>query len=778
MRGNRLDFQSLTLENAGPFTDKVHIPLANQGLVLIEGVNQDENGSPNDVGKTLVWEILSWLLTGSSSRRRTITDLINKATGKNFLVEVRFKQRKHKYVVRRYKDHDELGTGFDLLKDGENIYVKRKLADTLYNITNLGPEDLFGTSYIAQAHQNILVHGTPSQKQNHIGYLYRLFVFKDMLQVTKDKLEVVEAQIADATPVEISLEHIEEQLAKYNIPKLKRLRKKLRLSIDHTRDGIKALRTKLTKDEVLLEQLRQRSKLEKIKRKLVDKLPKDVASLDDLRASVEELDTRLQKLTRLSVKVSAKKSLKMELEKLKARPLEMVKEELEKIRESKQNLIKEVLPQAKQRISLLKERAQLVVSAESVEDLNEQVDTFRDDIASLEKEISLLANTIRKGVCPTCGRPLEKDLSDQEYEDMQTRLKSSRDELSTKKVKYHRAKEKRQRAQRSAVIEQELEGLTDENPDAVKRQLTALNEAEKNLSLEEAVAHEVAVLKGQIKELPDGDTEELKHKSDGMRKKKKVEEEVIRLLERISVIQSTLDWLPSGEANTLSEDVASLTDQIESLDSKLNKLQDRRANIWAKWGTVKRLIFEQRMAKGKIQRLRSVKERAFILHALVKAFGSRGLELLRLRAIMKSLTKRLPNYTGTLFHDPNLRVTLEEDKEDKGVDLVMHRKHVSLPARLGSESVAKKLSLGLSFSIIDDMGPKTNILIADEPFSYLARDGREALLSILVKLKRHFSSIFVTSHEREILTSQVWDQRWRFVRQNEQTKLVMGDHHE
>lgn len=63
-------FLDLTVTAFGPFADPFALPLANQGLVLVEGVNLDagDSADSNAAGKSMLFEAVLWCLFGKMAR--------------------------------------------------------------------------------------------------------------------------------------------------------------------------------------------------------------------------------------------------------------------------------------------------------------------------------------------------------------------------------------------------------------------------------------------------------------------------------------------------------------------------------------------------------------------------------------------------------------------------------------------------------------------------------------------------------------------------------------
>lgn len=86
---------------------EVEVELDSLGLMLIQGINDDEpSASSNGSGKSSIGDALSWALFGKTARGLSADAVVNKAIGKNTLVELEIEDSGNVYLVRRYRKHD------------------------------------------------------------------------------------------------------------------------------------------------------------------------------------------------------------------------------------------------------------------------------------------------------------------------------------------------------------------------------------------------------------------------------------------------------------------------------------------------------------------------------------------------------------------------------------------------------------------------------------------------------------------------------------------------
>ena len=106
-----MKFLELTAENFFRIREPVHWPLADQGLVLITGDNQDSTrADSNGAGKSTLFEALLWVLWGKTFRGQTADEVVNNTVKKNCKVEILLEEKPGDVrVITRYRKHKRFG---------------------------------------------------------------------------------------------------------------------------------------------------------------------------------------------------------------------------------------------------------------------------------------------------------------------------------------------------------------------------------------------------------------------------------------------------------------------------------------------------------------------------------------------------------------------------------------------------------------------------------------------------------------------------------------------
>src|SRR5690606_35072096 len=103
-----IKFISLHIENFLSVS-KADLDLDGQGLVLIEGVNEDDpSAQSNGAGKSSIVDAISWCLYGETARGVSGDSVVNLKTGKGTLVSMIVMIDGKQYNIRRGRKHKTL----------------------------------------------------------------------------------------------------------------------------------------------------------------------------------------------------------------------------------------------------------------------------------------------------------------------------------------------------------------------------------------------------------------------------------------------------------------------------------------------------------------------------------------------------------------------------------------------------------------------------------------------------------------------------------------------
>lgn len=136
----------LTIENFLSIEDAV-LSLADRGLVLIQGVNEDNTSAhSNGSGKSSIPDALCWCLYGVTARGVSGDAVINRATGKNCRVQVTIQDGDHRYLIDRYRKHATGKNGLQI-SQFDAAGVATVLTKGTDKLTQEVVEQIIGSSY-------------------------------------------------------------------------------------------------------------------------------------------------------------------------------------------------------------------------------------------------------------------------------------------------------------------------------------------------------------------------------------------------------------------------------------------------------------------------------------------------------------------------------------------------------------------------------------------------------------------------------------------------------
>jgi DNA repair exonuclease SbcCD ATPase subunit len=113
------------------------LPLAGQGVVLVEGVNKDSaSANSNGSGKSALFEALLFSLFGKTHRGLVGNDVINRKAGKNCSVRLQLEIDGKQCEIARYRKHSKFGDSLQLEVDRKKRTMMTSL-NTQAEIENL-----------------------------------------------------------------------------------------------------------------------------------------------------------------------------------------------------------------------------------------------------------------------------------------------------------------------------------------------------------------------------------------------------------------------------------------------------------------------------------------------------------------------------------------------------------------------------------------------------------------------------------------------------------------
>lgn len=122
----KIVFEKLQFENFLSYQGKQTLPLEGQGLVSLEGENQDEGGSNRSGKSAAIPDALTWTLFNRTVRGIYGWSVVNRHFKKNCFGRAVFRIGKTRYDVRRYQSHKKYGNGLRLFAEGKEQSHRHK----------------------------------------------------------------------------------------------------------------------------------------------------------------------------------------------------------------------------------------------------------------------------------------------------------------------------------------------------------------------------------------------------------------------------------------------------------------------------------------------------------------------------------------------------------------------------------------------------------------------------------------------------------------------------
>ena len=196
-----MKFGNLSIHNFLSIKD-AEIDLSDRGLMLIEGVNQDDpSARSNGAGKSSIVDALSWCLYGKTARGVSGSDVINKKAGKGCSVTLKINDSGTEYIVVR--ERKSASTGILTLGKFAPAYIpltKGTMAETQKAIEEIMgcPYEVFvATVYAGQEAMPDIPNMTDKQLKELIESVIGVEKLSDAYQKVLDGSRAIENQYAD-----------------------------------------------------------------------------------------------------------------------------------------------------------------------------------------------------------------------------------------------------------------------------------------------------------------------------------------------------------------------------------------------------------------------------------------------------------------------------------------------------------------------------------------------------------------------------------------------------
>ena len=212
-----LKFKKVYAENYMSIS-KVELELDNQGLVLIEGINDtNETFQSNGSGKSTLLSTVTYALYGATPSGLKADAVINKEVKKGLAVILEFEKDGIPYRIERYRKHKKYKNLVRFFQ-GENDLTQKSVADTDSKIL-----DVFGIDYLTYANSimygqgnvEIFATATDKGKKQILENLADIGVYRYAQDVAKKR-----AQQANAQAEELNRQYLAKKYDRDNLTSL------------------------------------------------------------------------------------------------------------------------------------------------------------------------------------------------------------------------------------------------------------------------------------------------------------------------------------------------------------------------------------------------------------------------------------------------------------------------------------------------------------------------------------------------------------------------------
>lgn len=784
-------YKSLTFRNGYAYRE-CEIPLDQQGLVLVRGLNLDDGGYVG-AGKTSPFEVFSLLQTGRVGKQRPgermlADDVVNLNADGNFEAKLSLDIDGSAYELIQYRQHRRHNNKYIVKKldsvtpnEVPNQHRRKPQEWVARNLMRVDPISFFNYIYMAQNFSNAMLTGTDGDRQRSIIQMFGLDAYDALLKKTKERLSKLRSAFKDVDALRDELAGIEADLQQYtDSPET------LQDELAADREKLVAVQAKHANDINLADDLGELCRDLKRRKACIDAVTRlwgqvalPVARPQDVdQVFVDRLCEEEEQQIRVASKLQSDIRSLDQREVLQARLDSLVGCDLvdaeKQLRETQQKLreLNGELPRAEQRLEVVLDLRRVAAPARSKEEIQAALDAAQDQRRAVEKRIADTAEILKTDVCPTCGRPFAEDTQHdatalrKQIQDAQEDLRDHAQHVHTLSAELADARYYEELRERLAQIGPSA------SPNDLQREIKRCTREERRLT--DAIGAEKlrATLTEQLAALPTLPAENLQKELRQAQKQGTMLRDQVRVATAILEKAQEIRSLPQGR-------LADVEQQLRAAQKAIRDAAGVLVEIGERIGLLERLQEKAQRAKKieqGIQETRELQEEMQCLQALEEAFGPKGLKRDRFMSILRdAAAQTVPYYTQLLWPRQSASISLHE--ADNTVKFGLDREGTSTSSRLLSGGERVKAGMALLFGLRDlkekYTGLRLNLLIVDEPFGNLDSYSTDHLLRLLATLKNRFGSVIVIGNQRDVLDHSVWDQTWWAVRENNEAKMYL-----
>jgi DNA repair exonuclease SbcCD ATPase subunit len=770
-------YRHLQFQNAYVY-EKCEVPLDNQGLVLIRGLNLDDGGFLG-AGKSSIFEVFATLQMGKGGKEEQKDEIVNNLVGRDFSAALSLDVNNHPYEIQQYRKHSSYGNKSIVLdKETTRSIIPSSAAKHPHKwiseqLLGLDKTSFFHLFYLQQRLSNIFLHGTPGNRQKKMTEMFDLHMFDQLYKLAGVRYSLLSSDVQSSEALDAELIELEARLA--SMPSSQELSKEhqeIEARVTKLQEKRTTLFSALETAETLFRSLEQKYELIQDVKQAWSECEPLHALFDDPRDMTRDAADKIasqydheREILALAKDDKARSDrrdiLRRKIEQLESvgDPAELA-EELADVKSRLRRLQNDELPQAEERIEVERELSQLPKTTAKIGQLREQHEKNTREESKCTTKIRTLQTQLKDEFCPTCKRPYT--LNEEEASELRAELVELREQLQRLRETGYQLQVALGSYDARKSLEARLAAIqTARDPVDIGREIRKLVGQERRLVADIEIQRQGDLLEAQYAEL---EKVSLGMGPEALTKKKrrverlKVGVRVSRYL--VDRLEQIID-LPDGKRKDAASSATAIREELDTVSGDLQVASRTAAQTEERVRSTKAM--EDRASKikeglGKVQAL--LVDRA-CLAAIKAAFGSKGLKQERFEHILREATETtVPAYTSILW--PNQTVSLELHDKEGSLQFQLRRKRGTVMI-FGMRDLKEKYTQTSS-----------NVLIVDEPFGNLDPQGEESLLQVLQMLRGRFSSIFTISHRPEVIQHGCWDQIWWVIRENDNARLYHG----
>lgn len=776
------EFKKLYIKNALMFKKEIEIPLSNQGIISVIGINKDANGS-NGAGKSTLFDILRAVHLGSSADGRKDIDFLSNKGESSIGYTARYGN--DEFEITKNRGDKTFGNNTIILKNGESVGFKKDNNATkksIYQEFVKIPEAVWDNCVILRTDKaHTLIRGTPSERIEFISNLCSLNCYDEINKVLKEKLNEVSNEIDSLRENEALLADVSNTLS--NLKSKKEIEKE----VTNKSNEVKELKDSINKKE---NKLKKNEKINEASSSIINILEKignsesnskkDSSKLQEKEQELDALRNRLKKINEELVYYKTYNELKNNPIGEKG-DIEYLNDKFNKL-SSKLNKLE---PKIRENIKYKEIKKQI----KKIKDLGideEKLNAKEKELNQNKIQLEILSHVVGHNFCkcPICGSTLDSksiSLNKKYIENKYKKVLEKIQYIEDDKLKINKLKFLNKEIQNYSYTEdvEEKINIIESKKEKVEHKL---NEAikfkeyqKKLLSIKEKLSCDESFLKHKKDELEEKQNELIKY-IDNLKFIITNKKEIEKLEEKYNIDKAQAETIFDETSELISKLNISITNKQNSLNEKnkeLGKLEEALDNI-------NNLLRKKEKLEESLENLPKLKKRKEFVSNLCVAYSTNGLKAKKINAILEAMKVRLKEYTAVLFSEKDIDFDIKADnnrfsimcirKDEEGKEVCRY----DVRSLSGGEKARFVLAIVFALDDITSPSMKVNFKVLDEIDAKLDSIGKQILIERFIPMLREkTSTLFIVSHDTEVRDADIYDAKLIVKKKNRTSTIKM-----